>query len=335
MRSDSFLAKIHAYLQRKVPTFTFCAILLGLATLCSLFDGYSLILELSVHFLFQYALGAVIFGVLLWIAGRKKLALFLAILCLWNSGRIAYAVYSLSGEESQAGAQTLSILQFNARHSNRDKTVADTLRELSETHGLIVFSEFPDALRLDAHDGLKEVYPYRYVGELGTVFFEGIAIFSQYPLEIQRLKQAGTSEYNGVVRVFIPEKQIVLYALHSPTPIPLNAAQERDAQQYWVFSILADEPYPAIALGDFNQTPYASNFQRALRRHSLNLAGFPDMLLPTWPRQWFLPILQIPIDLAVTNNQLAITSRARISISGSDHVAVSNRIALREENAFD
>ena len=89
---------------------------------------------------------------------------------------------------------------------------------------------------------------------------------------------------------------------------------------------MAEETHPAIAVGDFNQSIYSTGFQRMLRESNLHIAPFPVGFLPTWPCLFVLPFMQVPIDLAVANEKLAITQRKRINIPGSDHMAVSNRI---------
>lgn len=306
----------------------FVSILLGIATLATFLERWSLIAELAVHFRPQYAVAGVVLAAGAWALSKHKLMLFCCGIGLWHVFALLYAGFAFTAPPVNALKTEYRILQFNANVRNRNIDALALLLEQAQRHDMLVVQELPEGLGLLHSQQLRELYPYQYAGKEGKVFFEGLAVFSKLPITVTPMQHEGASRYAGVLRIHVPDKNVTVYGVHSPTPIPLNAAQERKAQHQWLFDLLAKERQAAIAIGDFNVTPYAYQFQQLLREHRLYLAAFPDSLLHTWPRVLPITLLQIPIDLAVVNNRANILNRTRLSIPGSDHYAVSNTVLI-------
>lgn len=307
----------------------FVSILLGMATLAALLERWSLIAELAVHFRLQYAVAGFVLAAGAWALNKHKLMLFCCGISLWHALALFYAGVAFTAPPVDALKTEYRILQFNANVKNQNVDALPLLLEQAQMHDILVVQELPKGLGLLNSAQLRALYPYQYAGNEGKVFFEGLAVFSKLPITVTPMQHEGASRYAGVLRIHVPDKNMTLYAVHSPTPIPLNAAQEREAQHNWLFELLAKEERGVIAIGDFNVTPYAFRFQQLLREHNLYLAAFPDSLLHTWPRLLPITVLQIPIDLAVVNSRANILDRMRVSISGSDHYAVSNTLMIQ------
>lgn len=306
----------------------FMSILLGIATLAALLERWSLIAELAVHFRLQYAVAGVVLAAGAWALSKHKLMLFCCGIVLWHALALLYAGFAFTAPPVNALKTEYRILQFNANVRNRNIDALTLLLEQAQRHDMLVVQELPEGLGLLHSQQLRELYPYQYAGKEGQVFFKGLAVFSKLPITVTPMQHEGASRYAGVLRIHVPDKNMTVYGVHSPTPIPLNAAQEREAQHEWLFDLLAKEQLAAIAIGDFNVTPYAARFQQLLREHHLYLAAFPDSLLHTWPQLLPIIVLQIPIDLVVVNNRVNILDRTRLSIPGSDHYAVSNTVLI-------
>lgn len=295
--------------------------LLILASICAMLGPWVPVLELAEHFALQYVIGAAVLGFWAWWLGRKvKLALCLMLLAYHGYSIIAVTAVS-QPDSAPASAELFSILQFNALYRNNDARALAAIEAADAD--VIVIQEYPANKLFNNAQVLNARYPYQHRPRYATVFFEGTAVFSKHPFTLEGLHEGGLEDYAGLWRLEFAS-QLVIYAVHSPTPTPPDVAIQRDRQHRWLARLMRDETLPAVALGDFNQTPYVRNFRALLADNRLHLAPFPDSVLPTWPRFFYLPVLQVPIDLLLANAKTQVLSRKRVNIAGSDHMAVLN-----------
>lgn len=310
----------------------FATLLLLIATVCSLLGIANRLCEIAEHFTLQYIIASVVLGLWAWLMGKKRMAALCGALFLLHTAEIGYVALRFSQPPLekfiQAETTPFTLLQFNALYHNNDAAAVQLLETLTD-HDILVFQEYPDSHLFEKSEKLTARYPYRHISKELDVFFKGVAVFSKHPFELEIAGPDGLPEYTKVLRLFFPQQQMIVYAVHSPTPLPLSIAKHRDMQQEWLMEKLANENLPAVALGDFNQTPYATGFQRKLNAHSIHLAPFPDNVLPSWPSMFLLPVFQVPIDLLLANRRAFIEGRKRVNIPGSDHVAISNRLLIQ------
>jgi endonuclease/exonuclease/phosphatase (EEP) superfamily protein YafD len=210
-------------------------------------------------------------------------------------------------------------------------TIDEAARELqqaAEQADIIILNEFSEAWREREEGRFKKQFPHGYVTWINDNI-EKMAIFSRQPFHVQQ--RSGRVEKNAHLRLLFPSLGLTMFVFHGLTPVNEFAKTERD----WELSRIARElkrmHSPSMIIGDFNQTPYATRFQNALREGDLHLAPFPEGIKPTWPDSWYSMPLEIPLDHLLVNLNVRICKREVIPITGSDHSAVMNVLQLLPE----
>jgi endonuclease/exonuclease/phosphatase (EEP) superfamily protein YafD len=309
---------------------------LGLGTAGAIADYFSPQFELLAHFTLQYIIGAVaLLGIAIW-QKRKFFAFYCVIILLINVADVAYVFVCCAQPMSpQQRARTnteLRVLQFNQNIANSPSEDAiDQLKALAQEYDIIVFQEYNNAMDRLRQDvpSLLNAFPHLFrVSQGRNVFYEGLAVWSKLPLTSETLIFNANYVDQHIIRMYFVDKKIVMFAMHSYPPMEAHYVNARNAQQKWAMQQLANETCAAFLLGDFNQTPYATAFQQNSKETGVKIARFPYGIVPSWPRQLYLPMLEIPIDQLLANDATYIASREAISIAGSDHLAVGNRLQI-------
>jgi endonuclease/exonuclease/phosphatase family metal-dependent hydrolase len=102
---------------------------------------------------------------------------------------------------------------------------------------------------------------------------------------------------------------------------------EYDALAEW-FREVPDEP--ALAIGDFNATPWSQRLRSMLGTAALPLRQDAFSIRPTWPAGPLLP-LGVPIDLCVHNTQVRVSQSQVGPDIGSDHLPLYCAVSLNDE----
>lgn len=307
--------------------YRFVAIIVGLATICGALDTSYWSLELFAHFLVQYLLLSVLllpFALFYRHWGTVIILLLIAGLNGHELWRVA-TVYSHAPVNCE-GQPTIHILQSNFYYRNTHADdAANALIRLSEQADIVVINEFNPEWRKQQADRFKKRFPHSFVTwKDGNI--EEMAIFSREPFSVQQ--RSGWVANNAHLRLTFPTLGLTFVTYHGFTPLDAYRKRERDREIRRIAKDMKRLHSPALLTGDFNQSPYATSFQRALTAGSLWFAPFPQGLLPTWPRMWFTVPFVIPIDHMLVNEHARICRREVISIPGSDHGAVLNEILL-------
>lgn len=298
----------------------------AVVTLCVLLEGYFPILELLAHFTLQYACISLLLAVWAWFA-RYKTHFWLLVICLsFHVGEMIYIHFAFASEATKQG-QEFKVMQANMLVGNRDPQAAmQALLNEAERHDVMVLMEYP--LRFpDIRDSpLAESFPYSYSGRSHIDNGFNTTILSKTPFKVEEVEGLGVrSEY---LRITLMNNRLRMVALHSLVPGGEAAIRSRHRQHETVFEDVSNESIAAFAVGDFNQTPYASAFQHALQKYNLSLASSWNALLPSYPSQPWLFFARIPIDNLVVNHKMYIHDRTLIPMPGSNHYAVSNRLVM-------
>ncbi|MGK7900951.1 MAG: endonuclease/exonuclease/phosphatase family protein [Hormoscilla sp.] len=129
------------------------------------------------------------------------------------------------------------------------------------------------------------------------------------------------------------EKEIALLSLHTirPRSRGTSAYQQREFSAAALWSQTQLQPgREVIAIGDFNSTPWSGRFRQFLQQSNLinSLQGYG--LQPSW-LAGFPAILMIPIDHCLHSRSLLTQQRLIGENIGSDHLALSIKLALIRE----
>lgn len=301
-------------------------ITLGLATVFAFVDTKHWLFELFAHFTVQYiALALLLLPLVLWRRHWRLLGIVVLVLGLHmhEMWRIA-SLYSQPREQCEG--PTMGVLQSNVYYRNwMIDAAADELQKAAERADIVIFNEFSEEWREREEGRFKKLFPHGYITWIsGNI--EKMAIFSREPFHVQQ--RSGRVDKNAHLRLIFPTLGLTLFTYHGFTPINEKWVVERDREILRMARELKRMHSPGVLTGDFNQTPYATSFQKALEAGGLKLAPFPRGIRPTWPDSWFTALFEIPIDHMLANEHVRVCKRKVINIPGSDHGAVLNVIQL-------
>lgn len=297
------------------------AVLAGLGTVLAALDTYYWAFETFAHFVLQYILiSTLLLPVVLW--RRRWLLVFILLMTLGiNINEVAMIRRDFSHpRESCDAGKTITILQSNVYYRNWNLDAAfERLREAAQDVDIVVFNEFEEEWRERALEEFSDSFPHHFITWIkGDI--ESFAIFSKEPFEVRQ--HSGRIHKNAHLRLLFPSYGLTFAVYHGYAPITELGVQERNYELMRIAQDFNRMSSPALVMGDFNQTPYATAMQEAMREGRLYIAHFPHGLAPTWPKpKWALPF-GIPIDHLLANDHIRICKRRVIDVPGTDHGAV-------------
>lgn len=297
-------------------------LVLALLNIAAALDEQHWLLELTAHFVMQYILAAVILLPFALYQRRWALTVILVLIVMINS----LEVWRLKQEFSQPketcdAAESITLLQANVYYRNWNIGQAGkALRDLAKDADIVILNEFDEAWREQEEEAFLRKFPHHYVTWI-EADIEKMAIFSRQPFEVQQ--RAGRVSNHAHLRLLFPSYGLTLISYYGFAPINARMTSERNYELMRIAEYMKRLHSPAIVMGDFNQTPYATAMQNAMREGGLHFAPFPHGIAPSWPRlnAYTLP-LEIPIDHLLANEHVRICKNKVIHIPGSDHGAV-------------
>ncbi|MBU0859595.1 MAG: endonuclease/exonuclease/phosphatase family protein, partial [Alphaproteobacteria bacterium] len=151
-----------------------------------------------------------------------------------------------------------------------------------------------------------------------------IYVMSRHPLSGEVLTLStpfGTSKaLRATINVPQMTAPLVLYSIHTARPLPAVEAHMRNAQLQAMAAIIAADPSPFIILGgDLNITPWSPAFKNLLRGANMHYQTGGWLRHATWPSYLQVPLVQIPIDHLLPNNNLALATAQSGPYLKSDH----------------
>jgi endonuclease/exonuclease/phosphatase (EEP) superfamily protein YafD len=297
-----------------------CALVIA-GTIAGFFGSWAWPLALFDHFRLHYALGALVLtGLALW-ASRHRWAVAVAVVGALNFA-LTPAVFSLPGGwgEDEAGeGHELVLSTINVLTANRAyPEVVALVRETGPDVLLLVETSHDWILGLaDLLDDYRLVIAHPRGDNFGMALYvrHGRAATAElwYPgaAGLPAIEAAVTLDDGGTLRV---------YGLHPPPPGRSDYAEENDrVLREAAARIAARPPGPAVALGDFNTTPWAVDFRRFERDSGLADSARGHGYLATWPTL-AAPVLRIPLDHVLVSPDLSVTRRWLGPSIGSDHL---------------
>jgi endonuclease/exonuclease/phosphatase (EEP) superfamily protein YafD len=220
-------------------------------------------------------------------------------------------------------ARALFVVCLNVQWDNPD--TGRTLAYLRATGADLVVLLEVDPNWADALAGLATDYPFAHVEPRES--FEGLALFSRWPLHDTAIVDFGTRGAPSIVTsVESPAGNLAVIATH-PRP-PLTPAFDRELRAHLraVGRRAAATPGPCLVVGDLNATPWSAAFHGLMREGRLVDSARGRGIQPTWNARLWAP--RIPIDHVLVTPDVTVIDRRLGPDVGSDHLPVEARVRL-------
>ncbi len=281
-----------------------------------LFGRHHWALDLCSHFRAQYAVGLLICGVGLFIAGRRRIGI-----ASFAGGLLLSATFlPLHRIPDSAGSPVLKVIAYNVNTANdRHREICEFLEK--EDADLVLLTEV-DRDWLNDLSSLNARYPHRIEVPRNDNF--GMALLCKRALINQRVRTSGPYNLPWIdADVDWDGRPLRLIGLHPLPPVGGQNSALRNEQLMEAADLLADGP--GILLGELNLTPYSPWFTEILSRGRLIDTGANAGISPTWSP--YSPLLGIAIDHVLISRDMAPVGRAVGPAMGSDHHPLIVRIS--------
>jgi endonuclease/exonuclease/phosphatase (EEP) superfamily protein YafD len=268
--------------------------------------------DLLTHFPLQLAVGGTVCAVVQASMRRWRWASVSLAAVLFNVWLLA--PYLLSGSSFVAeSSATAKVISANLLHDNLDyERFIEYIRE--EEPDVFFVMELNDHW-VQALSALEQEYPHKVLRPRGDAF--GAGLYSRLPLVEQQVIKSSADVPSIMVRVEIDGMPVTILGTHPLPPIGASNAAERNEQLAEMASLAASVEAPLVLVGDLNITPWSPYFGDFIRASGLRDSQRGQGLQPSWPN---LPWLcRIPIDHALTSNEVQVVERRLGAAIGSDH----------------
>lgn len=220
----------------------------------------------------------------------------------------------LNNDHEIDGFAELSVAHFNVLRTNKDykSTVNSAIESGAD---IISFQEVDCNWSKALIKGLSSKYPFHKIQE--NKKFEGLAIFSKYPLN-----NTSIIYYEGlpniVADVKFSETTIHIICSHTKSPVGKRRFKKRNRHISYIADYLIEKKGHVLAIGDYNAVPWDSSIMKF--KEQSGLKDSRKNLAPTFPSYLGLP--QIPIDYIFHSNELICLDFKTINGTSSDHLGV-------------
>jgi endonuclease/exonuclease/phosphatase (EEP) superfamily protein YafD len=187
----------------------------------------------------------------------------------------------------------------------------------------VIFQEAQDGLMKDI-ETIRDIYPYG-INEPRTNAF-GTIVLSKFPVKDARTLQTEKFAFDNIIINFVFEmkgQDISVYTLHPPPPTSNLLLKQRTNDLALASDFIEqDKNENIIMTGDWNLSPYSPYFADVLQSTGIKYQYTSLLPFTTWPSQFQLPFLQIPIDHILSKGNLQLTDKHRGPAMGSDHYPI-------------
>lgn len=295
----------------------FLSVILALFALLALFEDRHWTLSLFSHFRIQYLMiGALLFILSLIISSKTACAINLITLIL--SVFVVVRALDLISPSVDDG-DSIKILSVNLYSQNKNFNAIKWLVEVSNPD-FIVFLE-TNRKWLQELKVLEETYPF-FISEPREDNF-GVTVFSRLKMESPKVKFFRSEIPFIETLVEKGDTSLRVFAIHAVPPISREYKFLRDDQMAFIAKEVAESEISTLVIGDMNDTPWSSTFQRFLKDSQTKLAGI-DLFSGTWPAG-FGPFA-IHLDHAFVKN-VRVSGFSTQSSVGSDHLPISLKLS--------
>lgn len=312
--------------------FTATTLILAICSIAGFFSSTGHIPELLSHFRLQYVIGSLICLTIFALQRDKYRSLAAGLLLVINGSTIMPLYLGAPSKpvsetplEPVSIKDTHKILLSNVNSSNHEhQRLIDLIQQ--ESPDVLVLLEINNAW-LNSLQTIKTTYPFEKAIARNDNF--GIAVFSKLPIDRAEIRSWGKSGLPSLALDYQWQGEgITLLATHPLPPITKDMIQQRDTQLLQAAAGAAQQNGPVIMLGDFNITPWSSTFNLATELTGLKNCRNGFGILPTWPAQFELPLLMIPIDHCLVSEEIVVSDIHTGKDIGSDHLPLIMELQL-------
>jgi len=218
--------------------------------------------------------------------------------------------------------QSLSLLLSNVSHKNNNpKDLLDLIHDINVD--VLILQEV-NVKWIEAIESLKSLYTYTVYKPRTRIFHEqiksptGIAIYSKYPLHLERNSfwEIIPGIPNIMVKLQIGEKLVSLYSTHPVSPISELSYKCRNMQLLGIAKVIKNDKNSKILVGDLNITMWSVDYVNLINITKLINSRKGFGVIPTWPT----PIPLIPIDHVLVSTDIKVKNLRSGNDIGSDHL---------------
>lgn len=236
-------------------------------------------------------------------------------------------------EASTIEKKYLTVAQINLRYDNPH--LAQLLPILGDKHfDLLIIQEASD----NKHHIIKQLAQY-YHDSFGLSSNQptpdGMAIFSKWPMVEKKAHQLG-SQRGHLLEVLLQKpglaSPIQLFALHPASPRTEMLWQLRNETLATSAQIIAASPFKnKIAVGDFNSSPWATEFRNFQRVSQLQSSANGFGYIASWSHSG-TPLLSLLssayIDHQFISQAFNVLNKVAQPIKGSDHQMILTQLQI-------
>lgn len=276
----------------------------------------------------QWSMAALLLLPLNIIRGKKHLSVFTLLLMV--PLYLQFPASFASNTKPQKGP-TIKIAQLNIHYQNPHiEQLLSTLN--AEDFDLLVLQEVGNDQRQKITT-LKQTYPY-FISDSSLL---DLALFSKWPIVEQKMHYLG---YKGghIIEAIIQNPQtstpVQIFTLHPPSPRNANLWQLRNRTlEYVALQAFSSLLQYKIIIGDFNTTPWSTQFKNMLQHSQLTNSTNALGYIPSWAYsqhnklQYLLSSAYI--DHCLISNSFTVISKNYQRIPGSDHQLLVTELGMR------
>lgn len=293
-------------------------------TLVAFLGRFHWIVDLTVHFRTQYALGCLGLSLFLFAFRHPKWATATAVAAFVNFIVISPLFVHPHKEDEPYSGYSLLLSNVNTRLGKPERVLEATKKEHPD---LIVLLEV-DAKWLQILSPLEEDYPYSKQVPMPNNF--GLAVYSRFPLDnIEVFSLIDQRVPSIQVSVQLPESDpLTLIATHPVPPMTAQSQQHRNRHLLALADRIPSEG-PVLLAGDLNTTPWSPVFRDLVQRSGLQDSTKGYGIQATWPKPNLL--FGIPIDHVLYSEELVVLDRRIGPDVGSDHATLMVHIGYKRK----
>lgn len=274
--------------------------------------------ELAAHFRFQYLIGSIIVAAIL-VAWREWRAATIALVCATlNAVSVLPLYFPPETTAVAAPQQSLRLLLSNVLTANTQRAALIDLAR-AERPDLLILQEVSAEWIKDLN-GLRDQLPYSIAEPRDDNF--GIAVYSRIPFVEAKVVAPLDPTLPGILaKINVNGQTVSILTTHTVPPVGgyelflLRNAQLREAA-----TTMRQLPEPKILIGDLNTTVWSPYFSQLIEESGLRDARRGFGVVPTWPANFWTPLMRIPIDHCLVSRDIRVVNIGAGPRIGSDHL---------------
>lgn len=309
------------------------SVYISIFTVLGFFGDKFFLFDIMSQFSLQYyVLGFILFvGLLIWDKFIKtpKWALILCVLIIViNSFQILPWRRQMKPEMFMSHMD-MKISLMNVLTSNNGYNAV--LENINKSKPDVIFLEEVNDEWLKNMSELDKIYPYSIKHPRADNF--GVALYSKVPFKTSEIKYFGHFEIPLIVcTIEKHNKKLKIIGIHTTPPGKQDYFINRNEMLSELADFVKNDPMPIIIIGDLNTTMYSPSYKKFIKQSKLINARKNFGIIPSWSPKTrdingitfdkLMRFAMIPIDHALHNAKVKITSFKTSKSIGSDHLPI-------------